>query len=91
VLKVALFSLAVAIPVVLASLVLLRDRYMPWMKRHQAAIWFAGGAGEVAVAVAYLIRGFSGWGGWFRFGWSLVLAAYFFWQVAISRREAQSA
>jgi hypothetical protein len=88
---VALFSLAVAIPVVLLLLVLLRDRYMPWMKRHQAAIWFAGGVGEVAVAVVYLIRGVSGWEGWFRFGWSLVLAAYFFWQAASSWREAQSA
>jgi hypothetical protein len=88
---VVLLTVAVVIPVVLVSLVLLRDRYLPWMKRHQAAIWFAGGVGEVAVAVAYLIRGISGWEGWSRVGWSVILAAYFFWQVSSSRREAQSA
>ena len=88
---VLLFTVAVAIPIVLVALVLLKDRYLPWMKRHQRAIWIAGGVGEVAVAVAYLIRGVSGWDGWFRVGWSVVLAAWFFWNASSSRRAAQSA
>ena len=88
---VALFIVAVAIPVVLVLLVLLRERYIPWIDRHLGAIWFACGVGELAVAVAYLIRGISGWGGWLRVAWSVVLAAYFFWVRAQSRGKAQSA
>ncbi|MDQ6892635.1 MAG: hypothetical protein M3167_08140 [Acidobacteriota bacterium] len=84
---VLLLVLAVAIPLVLVSLVLLRDRYLPWMKRHETAIWIAVGAGEVAVAAAYLIRGVTGWGGWLRVAWSVILAAYFLWQSSNSRRE----
>jgi len=65
---VLLVTLAVAIPVVLVVLVLLKDRYLPWMKRHERAISIAGGVGEVAGAVAYLptracSHGKSGTGG----------------------------
>jgi len=38
VLIVLLVIVAVAIPVALVSMVLLRDRYMPWITRHERSL-----------------------------------------------------
>ncbi len=68
---------AVLLPVVLVLLVLLRDRYMPWMTRHRSSMWFFFGAAELGFAALRAARGVSGWERWLGVVWTGLLGVYF--------------
>lgn len=69
----------ILIPTILVLLVLERDRYLPWFRRHRRGMWLSGALLQFGVAVGYLVQGAGVWIGWLRAAWSTLLGIWFVW------------